>query len=212
MTSATPIYYLFAEPTSGLSLPNNGGITPYDNPHVGNFHIPLVLAHPHLPPLEIRAPVISSQIIPSILDLLIESSSLSKDSTPIARDIITLYEGQSLIRPQIQEKDGRQAWQFTVMNQGGRWLAVRSAARPEYRLVIPLVSDAEWRFSDLKNDPNEVHPILRFSLAGLAHVIGKKYDEDVLGWLYDAAYVANWWVEENWSRYRFEPGLKEGDK
>lgn len=199
--------------SSGLSLPNDGGITPYDNPHVGNFHVPIVLAHPHLPPLEIKAPVISSQIVPSILDLLIESSSLSRKSTPIARDIRSLYEGQSLIRPQIQEKDGRQAWQFTVMNTGGTWLGVRSAARPEYRLVVPLVNDVEWRFSDLKNDPNEVNPILRFNLADLAHVIGKKYDEEVLHWLYDAAYMANWWVGENWSQYRYGPEPKEdGDK
>jgi hypothetical protein len=49
-------------------------------------------------------------------------------------------------------------------------------------------------------------------LADLAYVIGKKYDEDFLGWLYDAAYVASWWVEANWSRYRFEPGPKEGGK
>lgn len=179
---------------------------------MGNFHIPIVLAHPHIPPLEIKAPVISSQIIPSILDLLLESSSLNKKSEPIAKDIRSLYEGQSLIRPQIQENQGRPVWQFTVMNTGGTWLGVRSATSPEYRLVIPLVNDVEWRFTDLKNDPNEEDPILRFTLPDLAYVVRKKYGEEVLHWLYDAAYVANWWVGENWSRYQYEPGGKGGDK
>lgn len=154
----------------------------------------------------------SSQILPSILDLLIESSSLSKTSTPIAKDTLSLYEGQSLFRPQIQEQDGRQVWHFTVMNTGGTWLGVRSAAKPEYRLVIPLVNDVEWRFTDLKNDPQENDPLLRFTLPDLAYVVGKRYGEDVLHWLYDAAYVANWWVGENWRKYRYEPGGKGGGK
>lgn len=92
------------------------------------------------------------------------------------------------------------------MNTGGTWLGVRSAARPEYRLVIPLVNDVEWRFTDLRNDPTEIDPILRFTLPDLAHVVRKRYGEGVLRWLYDAAYVANWWVGENWRRYRYEPG------
>ncbi|KAJ5736263.1 uncharacterized protein N7483_001388 [Penicillium malachiteum] len=159
----------------GLSLPNDGGITPYDNPHVGSFAVPIVLAHPQLPALEISAPVLSNQI------------------------------GQSLIRPLIQEQDGIQDWQFTVMNTGGSWLAVRSAAKPQFRLVIPLVNDVEWRFSDLSTDPQELEPVVRFDLADLAVVIRKRYGEKVLHWLYDAAYVSNWWIEQNWKRYGFHP-------
>ena len=191
----------------GLSLPNNGGITPYDNPHVGNFQVPIVLAHPHLPPVEISAPVISSQIVPSVIDLLIESSSLTQNAAHVASDVRSLYEGQSLIRPLILEKDGRAVWQFTVMNTGGSWLAVRSAARPEFRLVIPLVNDVEWRFSDLQKDPNELSPLSQFSLVDLAQALeeNEEYGPDVLDWLYDAAYVANWWVVENWHQYRYHP-------
>jgi hypothetical protein len=189
----------------GLSLPNDGGVTPYDNPHVGSFKVPIVIAHPQLPPVQIDSPVINSQIVPTIIDLLIESSSLSPDTTKAARDIRGLYEGQSLIRPQVVEQDGHEAWQFTVMNTGGSWLSVRSAARPEFRLVIPLVNDVEWRFSDLSKDPDELSPIERFSLVDLATTIKKEYDEETLGWLYNAAYVANWWVSENWDRWRFSP-------
>lgn len=189
----------------GLSLPNDGGVTPYDNPHIGSFKVPIVLAHPQLPPVQIDTPVINSQIVPTIIDLLIESASLSTDSTRSARDIRSLYEGQSLIRPQIVEQDGHEAWQFTVMNTGASWLSLRSAARPDYRLVIPLVNDVEWRFSDLSKDPYELSPIERFSLVDLASTIRKEYDEETLDWLYNAAYVANWWVSENWDRWKFSP-------
>lgn len=192
----------------GLSLPNDGGITPYDNPHVGSFKVPIVLAHPHLPPVQIDSPVISSQIAPSIVDLLIESESLSTDSTRAARDIRSLYEGQSLIRPQIVKQDDREAWHFTVMNTGGSWLSVRSAARPEFRLVIPLVNDVEWRFSDVSKDPNELSPVERFSLVDLAEAIKRDYDDETLNWLYNAAYVSNWWVMENWDRWKFAPKAK----
>lgn len=193
----------------GLSLPNDGGITPYDNPHVGSFKVPIVLAHPQLPPVQIDSPVISSQIVPSIIDLLIESESLSTDSTRAARDIRSLYEGQSLIRPQVSQQDDREAWHFTVMNTGGSWLSVRSAARPEFRLVIPLVNDVEWRFSDVSKDPHELSPIERFSLVDLAEAVKSEYDEEILDWLYNAAYVSNWWVMDNWDRWRYSPKPKD---
>ncbi|KAJ5212442.1 Alkaline phosphatase-like alpha/beta/alpha [Penicillium cinerascens] len=192
----------------GLSLPNDGGITPYDNPHVGNFEVPIVFAHPKLPPIEVKAPVSSIQIVPSIIDLLIESRSLPKDSISVASDIRSLYEGQSLIWPLIQERDSKQDWQFTVMNTGGTWLSVRSAARPRFRLVIPLINDVEWRFTDLTKDPNEDKPIMRFNLADLAHTIRKEYDNELLHWLFDAVYVSNWWVKENWNRYGYSPAPK----
>ncbi|BDD60412.1 hypothetical protein MPDQ_005019 [Monascus purpureus] len=192
----------------GLSLPNDGGITPYDNPHIGSFQVPIVLAHPKLPPVEITSPVTNQQIVPTILDLLIESLSLSESGTHAARDILSLYEGQSLIRPLIQEQDGKQDWQFTVMNTGGSWLAVRSAARPAYRLVIPLVNELGWRFTNLEQDPNEIHPIERFSSADLAAILDKEYGKDAVNWLRDAAHVTEWWVLENWRRYGYVPKAK----
>ncbi|KAL4892221.1 alkaline-phosphatase-like protein [Aspergillus ambiguus] len=187
----------------GLSLPNDGGSTPYDNPHIGSFQIPIVLAHPHLPPVEITTPVMSDQIVPTILDLLIESSSLSPNGTTVAGDVRALYEGQSMIRPLAKEEENIQDWQFTVMNTGGSWLAVRSAARPGYRLVIPLIDDLEWRFTNLAVDPNELHPIKDFNLVDLAKTLDAKYGEDAVNWLRDAAHIAEWWVGENWRRYGY---------
>lgn len=192
----------------GLSLPNDGGVTPYDNPHIGSFQVPLLLAHPHLPPVEVTAPVTNSQIMPSIMDLLVESKSLSQAGHNAARDILGLYEGQSLIRPLLSEQDGKKDWQFSVMNTGGSWLAVRSGARPNLRLVIPLVNDVEWRFSDLSTDPDEKSPISKFTLEDLASTLESMYDDDVLEWLWDAAYVTNWYVVENWHRYRYNPEEK----
>ncbi|RDW79111.1 sulfatase domain protein [Aspergillus mulundensis] len=166
----------------GLSLPNDGGITPYHNPHIGSFHVPIVLAHPNLPSIEIKDPVISLQLVPTIIDLLIESSSLGPQSTQAARDIRGLYEGQSLIRPLFQEANGMQDWQFSVMNPGGSWLAVRSAARPQWRIAIPLIDDLEWRFTDIEKDPQEEHPLTSFSFFDLMDALWHEYkDEDVAG-------------------------------
>ncbi|KAL3469192.1 alkaline-phosphatase-like protein [Aspergillus californicus] len=159
----------------GLSLPNDGGITPYSNPHIGSFHVPIVLAHPQLPAVEVKEPVISLQIVPTILDLLIESSSLGPNTTQAAKDIRGLYEGQSLIRPLYQEANGMENWQFSVMNTGGSWLAVRSAAKPQWRIVIPLIDDVEWRFTDVEQDPQEKKPITSFSFYDLTNALWDKY-------------------------------------
>jgi arylsulfatase A-like enzyme len=37
----------------GVSLPEDGNNTPYDNPHVAAFHIPLVFSHPGLPAIKV---------------------------------------------------------------------------------------------------------------------------------------------------------------
>lgn len=159
--------------------------------------------------MEIASPVIATQIVPTLLDLLIESSSLGKNSTDAAKAILPMYEGQSMIRPLVQKTDDREDWQFTVMNTGRTWLALRSAAEP-YRLVVPLVSDVEWRFTDLSKDPYELEPILAFDLRSLARIIGRRYDETVVQWINDASHVAAWWVKENWRRYEYDPA-KTGD-
>ncbi|KAA8648046.1 sulfatase domain protein [Aspergillus tanneri] len=196
----------------GLSLPNDGGATPYDNPHRGSFHIPILFAHPDIPQVEVTTPVISQQIVPTIIDLLIETGSLGPNSTHAAKDIRSLYEGQSMIRDLVPEKDGKQDWQFTVMNTGGSWLAVRSAARPAFRLVIPLIDDLEWRFTDLEKDPNEKNPYKDFGLVDLAEKLDTEYGKEVVDWLRDAAHVAQWWVVENWHLYQYKPKLKSGKR
>lgn len=192
-----------------MSLPNDGGVTPYDNPHIGSFHVPIILAHPKLPAVEINTPIISHQILPTILDLLIQTSSAGENGIQILRDMLPLYEGQSLIRPLIPEQDGKKDWQFTVMNTGGSWLGMRSAARPQFRLVVPLVVDLEWRFTDLNRDPDELHPIQHFSLLDLFEALEDEYGEDGTNYLREAAHVAEWWVLDNWRRYGYSPAIEE---
>lgn len=198
-----------ANPCSGLSLPFDNGVTPYDNPRVGNFHIPIVLAHPKLPPVEIEGPVITSQLLPTILDLLIESSSLGDNARHAAQDVRSLYEGQSMIRPLIPQEKEKDDWQFSVMNTGGSWLAVRSATQP-YRLVIPLIDDVEWRFTNLEVNPHELMPPIKdFDVNHLAMEVERVHGPFALKWVGEAAHVAQWWVAENWRRYEYDPDNTE---
>ncbi|KAJ5366293.1 hypothetical protein N7541_000234 [Penicillium brevicompactum] len=175
----------------GISLPENSGVTPYDNPHVASFHVPIVFAHPQLPPIEID----SRTSYPS-------PDRWTKNPKPLSATSSPLYEGQSMIRPTIPEKDGKQDWQFSVMNTGGTWLALRSAAKP-YRLIIPLISDVEWRFSNVDLDPHELKALQDFNLLNLMDLVLQEHDEDAVQWVNDAAHVAKWWVEENWRRYEY---------
>ncbi|KAF3019116.1 hypothetical protein E8E15_005123 [Penicillium rubens] len=188
----------------GVSLPENSGVTPYLNPHASSFHVPLVFAHPQLPPIEINSRVASIQILPTILDILSESGSLDKQSKSAIKDLLPLYEGQSMIRPTFAEKDGKQDWQFSVMNTGGTWLALRSAAKP-YRLIIPVIPDLEWRFSNVETDPHELEALQDFDLENLMNMVLSEYGEDAVQWVKDAAHVAKWWVKENWHRYEYVP-------
>ncbi|KAJ6103929.1 hypothetical protein N7486_004151 [Penicillium sp. IBT 16267x] len=69
--------------------------------HVGNFHVPLFFANPKLPQIEVNSHVVSTQILPTILDFLIESSSITGESLQIVKDLLPLYEGQTMLRPLI---------------------------------------------------------------------------------------------------------------
>ncbi|KAJ5488587.1 hypothetical protein N7539_003477 [Penicillium diatomitis] len=188
----------------GISLIEDGGVTPYDNPHVSSFHVPLVFSHPKLPHIQIDGRVTSIQIVPTIMDLLVESGSLDEKAAHAIRDLLPLYEGQSMIRELVAERDGKVDWQFTVMNTGATWLAVRSADQA-YRLVVPLVSDVEWRFSDVDLDPYEERPLQSFTLDPLLKQVEKVHGEAAVKWVIEAAHVTRWWVSENWRRYEFQP-------
>ncbi|XHG02953.1 hypothetical protein AWENTII_006272 [Aspergillus wentii] len=188
----------------GITLPEDGGVTPYDNPHISNFHVPLVFAHPQLPAIEIDSPVTSMQILPTILDLLQETSSVDEKGMRVIKDLLPMYEGQSIIRPLVPEANGKQDWQFTVMNTGGTWVSLRSAAKP-YRLVIPLVPDVEWRFSNVETDPKERSYLMSFDLLALIDQAKRRYGEDAYQWINDAAHVAQWWLNDNWRRYEYTP-------
>ncbi|KAJ5771755.1 hypothetical protein N7520_002284 [Penicillium odoratum] len=168
----------------GISLPNEGGVTANHDPHVGDFHVPLYFSHPKLPQIEVTSPVVSTQILPTILDLLIELSSLT-------------------------EQDGKREWHFSTMNPGGTWFSMRDAVNP-YRLVVPLVEDAPWRFTDIVTDPFELHPDEELDYLSLFMDVEARHGVDASTWLNQAAHVAYWWIPENHRRWKYE-AEEEGD-
>lgn len=191
----------------GLSLPENGGVTPYFGPNVGNFHVPMVLSHPKLPPIQVNDAVSSIQILPTILDLLIETGSLSDSEGEAALDLLKNFEGQSLIRPMVKhdEKKDVAQWQYSVMNPGRAQLAVRDGRNPDWRLVVPIVDDIEWRYTDLKNDPHEKHGIRTFGFKKFLQDVEDKFGVEASNWCEEAAFMSRWWVEDNSKRWRYDP-------
>ncbi|KAJ5960211.1 Alkaline phosphatase-like alpha/beta/alpha [Penicillium vulpinum] len=71
----------------------------YENGHISNFRVPLVFHHPHMPRVDITANVTTLSIVPTILDLLVQSNSLDERDSEIASSLLPEYQGQSLIRP-----------------------------------------------------------------------------------------------------------------
>ncbi|KAG6003585.1 hypothetical protein E4U21_001872 [Claviceps maximensis] len=192
----------------GLSIAETASITPYYQPHIGNFHVPLVLSHPKLPVINIDSAVSSISILPTILDLLIETGSLSKSARKAAHDLVRNYEGQSLIRPlhTASKHTGQADWQFTIMNTGRAQVATRSARDPKWRLIVPVIKDIEWRFTNVEEDPHEEEAILSFEFEAFLHAIENKHGADAAKWTEEASFITRWWVDENAKRWQFEPG------
>ncbi|KGO60274.1 Alkaline phosphatase-like, alpha/beta/alpha [Penicillium expansum] len=180
----------------GQAFPEDAPVSgTYENGHISNFRIPLVFRHPLLPALQITANATSMSVVPTILDLLVNSGSLDEMDSNAALDLMNEYEGQSLVRPHRATHNGRQAWNFGIINPGGTMLSVGSAAVP-YRLILPLAEDFEYVFSDLDTDPNELSPLRGWSLEELISRVQRQHGDKAGKWLVDAEKVGKWWIEE----------------
>ncbi|KAJ5920552.1 hypothetical protein N7516_011410 [Penicillium verrucosum] len=187
----------------GQAFPEDAPVSgTYENGHISNFRIPLVFRHPLLPALQVTANATSMSVVPTILDLLVNSGSLNEMDSSAALDLMNEYEGQSLVRPYQATHNGRQAWNFGIINPGGTMLSVGSAAVP-YRLILPLAEDFEYIFSDLDTDPDELSPLRGWSLEELIGRVQKKHGDKAGKWLVDAEKVGKWWIKEQkrlWNR------------
>ncbi|KAL3952679.1 hypothetical protein ACCO45_012622 [Purpureocillium lilacinum] len=176
----------------------------YANGHISNFRVPIVFRHPQLPRVHYGHNATSVSIIPTMLDLLIGTASLNEQDTAVASDLVQDYEGQSLIRPYKTAHHGRRAWNFGVVNPGGRFLAMTSADVP-WRLVIPVGDEqSELVFTDPKDDPLELHRTTAWAVPGLQKKIRATYGEDAATWVGEAEAVAQWWAQSRRRLWHYE--------
>jgi hypothetical protein len=167
----------------------------YENGHVSNFRVPITLRHPQLPRIQYEANATSVSLLPTVLDLLINTKSLNDQDLKIASDIVYDYEGQSLIRPYKSQENGRRAWNFGLVNSGGGMLTITSADAP-WRLVMPLGLEVLYSLTNLKHDPLELHPITDWTLEKLLGKVETKFGADAAIWTKEAEAVAKWWILE----------------
>ncbi|GAM38409.1 hypothetical protein TCE0_033f09105 [Talaromyces pinophilus] len=187
----------------------------FENSHISNFRIPLVFRHPHLPYIDIEANLTTGMsVLPTVLDLLIESASLNEADTKIAKSLIHEYQGQSLLRPFIsRDQTGRRVWNLATINAGGSILAIMSADLP-YRLVVPIINKSqdhrnqqsdnetggegsfEYRFTHTQADPNEQQALERWKFADLRQAVRDEYGDEAGEWIEEARRMVRWWIAE----------------
>ncbi|RGP76885.1 hypothetical protein FLONG3_4968 [Fusarium longipes] len=197
----------------GVSLVENNKASPYYNPSVGADHVPLVFSHPLLPSFDVHDAVHSTQVLPTILDMLLETGSLEGVSREAAESLLPNYEGQSLLRPlqTSNNETGQGYWQFTVVNPGRAMLNIRDARHPERHLTIPLIDNVEWRLSDVSVDPLETDGIQAFDFVSFLEAVETRWGVDWAEWVEEGAFMTRWHVQDNSKRWRYErnPKVKE---
>ncbi|KAF4997392.1 hypothetical protein FGRMN_3883 [Fusarium graminum] len=176
----------------------------YENRHISNFRVPISFRHPNIPRIQYEANVTSISILPTILDLLVNSGSLNPQDSAIASDLANDYEGQSLIRPYKKTQDGRRAWNFGLINPGGGMLTITSADAP-WRLAIPLKKDLEYTFTDLGQDPLELDPLDKWAIKPMIKAVKRKYGDEAADWVREADEVAHWWALERRRLWGYNP-------
>lgn len=166
----------------------------FANSHISNFRVPLVFHHPRLPRIQIDASATSISILPTILDLLIQTKSLNERDMRAASDLIQDYEGQSLIRPYTNSKNGRRAWNFGTVNLGGGIITITSADTP-WRMALPLEKEVQYSFADLEDDPLELSLIEAWDIDDLIDEVRIKYGKEAAQWVGEAEKVVDYFVE-----------------
>ncbi|KAL1964582.1 hypothetical protein VTN77DRAFT_6756 [Rasamsonia byssochlamydoides] len=174
----------------------------FENGHISNFRVPIVFRHPRLPRIDISANATSLAIIPTLLDLFVQTRSLNEADTRIASSLMYEYQGQSLLRPFRSEYHGRRVWNVGVINAGGSMLSVSTAGIP-FRLVMPLHNESgeggklfQYRFTHTDQDPAERHPLEAWTLKSLRRMVLETYGREAADWLDDAGRLGKWWVAE----------------
>ncbi|KAM0664429.1 hypothetical protein ACQRIU_007011 [Beauveria bassiana] len=186
------------------------GIATYHNDETASFHVPIVFSHPNLPKVAVNDVVSTMQILPTVLDLLIESGSLSGESKRAATDLVKNYEGQSLLRPlHPATKNGHGDWQFSVTNPGGATLAARDGRNPNWRLTIPITSGQDWHFVDANSNSNDIFSLSFDTLHNRAET---QLGTEVADWLEEAAIVSRWWLDDNQRRWRYDKYAPDEEK
>lgn len=176
----------------------------YENPHISNHRVPISFRHPQLPRVQHGVEATSLSILPTILDLLVSTGSLNSKDTAAASDLVQDYEGQSLIRPFKTTHKGRRAWNYSIVNPGGRMLTITSSDTP-WRLVLPLDKKTEFVFSDLGRDPMEQQRLSEWSVNSLASTVRRKCGAEAAEWLLEAEKVGLWWVSERKRLWNYNP-------
>jgi arylsulfatase A-like enzyme len=177
----------------------------YGNAHISNLRVPITFRHPHLPSVQYHANATTISTLPTILDLLIHSGSLNTEDTAIASDLVHEYEGQSLLRPYKTSEDGRRAWNFAVINSGGKMLAVTSADAP-WLLVIPFGKVFPYRFADISSDPLELDPIVSWTIEDVMQSAGDRFGAEAATWAQEAELVGKWWSTERKRLWKYHSG------
>ncbi|EED16452.1 conserved hypothetical protein [Talaromyces stipitatus ATCC 10500] len=183
----------------------------FENSHISNFRVPLLFRHAHLPHMDIEANVTTGMnILPTVLDMLVESKSLNEADIEIARSLIHEYQGQSLLRPFISRDDRirRRVWNIGIINAGGSLVAAMSADLP-YRLIVPITRHGhgmngkrdsetlfEYRFTHTLVDPHEQSPLSQWIFTDLRKAVREEYGEEAEDWIEEARKMVQWWVVE----------------
>ena len=74
-------------------------------------------------------------------------------------------------------------------------ISITAAGLP-YRVVLPLKESFEYVFSDLDQDPGELHLLKSWTIKSLVEGVLSKHGEAAAEWLEDAEQVGKWWVNE----------------
>lgn len=178
----------------------------------------------------LQSNISSDSILPTVLDILANSNSLSNDrQREFLRTLIPSYEGQSLLRPlkyTIHHSDAdaavnttlpnsdnysSSAMSFGLVNPGRSHIVVvaQDPAIP-WRLSMPICHHDRFVATNINEDSDENFPVLAVTIDRLLVKVRRRWGPEAAEW-FDVAYRrATEWTLEVSRRYGIDQGSPPG--
>lgn len=189
---------------------------------MNNFAVPLLFYHPKLPFVEVAANSTSLNILPTIIDLLLNTESgLSGQQQSFLHKLLPSYEGQSLIRTLKFQRDTEQSSSVPVRNRPlnfalpspGRGHVIVTSPDPNipWRLSMPLCHHGTFAATNVREDRNEERPVRTIDWARLLVAVRRRWGDEAADWFEDAEKRAAMWTREISRRWGVDQRAPPGE-
>ncbi|CEJ92641.1 hypothetical protein VHEMI08279 [[Torrubiella] hemipterigena] len=94
---------------------------------------------------------------------------------------------------------------FAIVSPSSPMVAARYTRFRELRLVVPIIENETWSFSNFTDNPLEEHAVLGTEYRSFMVAVENRYGKAAAEWVEEGAFIVRWWLDDQKKRWRYGP-------